>query len=332
MITHSVNTLELYKVCLAGTLAEFKKLINNDENDINFKYVNSQGNGYLHAVVLNYNIDPLDMIEMIRDLHAKNIDVNHVNNKGEHPVQYVLYSNNDVILLEFIKLNIDLNIKNNMGDSFVHIACTGSDIKMLTILTSIESVNINVQNNIGNFPIHITTLYGYIEKTLLLIERGANLECKNTMQLRPIHNICSNNNKILLQKFISLHVNLECVTNVLMRPIHYICNIGDLESLQMLINAHVNIECETIDKWRPIHFVCRYGTLDMFAVLLECKVDIECNNKYYMRPIHAACLNNSPKIKTALMDLNVDLSYNDMIVPDHLVGYNINYSNAFIIN
>jgi ankyrin repeat protein len=153
-----------------------------------------------------------------------------------------------------IKSCIDVNAKNNDGDTPLHLAC--SEFAEQTIEDEKEEIAVKIVK--------------------LLIQNGADVNALNDCLNTPLHLVCSFDiAKILIDNGANINVqNVDEET-----PLH---KIGDYEIAELLVErgANYNIPCN--NGWTVLH-----GTSYDFTNFLICKgVDVNIRDKFGNTPLH----------------------------------------------
>lgn len=82
--------------------------------------------------------------------------------------------------------NIALNVRN--GVHVLHVAaCYCKNKETLNILVNLPGIELNIRNNQGNTPISLAAVHGNLTLLKLLVEKGVSPHEENDFRLRPIH-------------------------------------------------------------------------------------------------------------------------------------------------
>ncbi len=155
------------------------------------------------------------------------------------------------------------------------------------------------------------------------IDLGFNLELKHK-GTKPIHFLCKNENKITLDTFkrlIDKGIDLESKDSEGNKPIHYLCHNYEISAniLKIFIDKGIDLESKDSDDNKPIHILCMYShtTVDTFKIFIDKGIDLESRNSNGYKPIHYLCEYGNNDTLTYFLDLNISLgdSNNYGIVP-----------------
>lgn len=149
--------------------------------DINSR--NRNGNTCLHLSMIaqSYEISEL--------LLRNGADVNARNRRGETCLHWLSTGTNHVFFPKrLFKLlsghGVDINARDIHGDTLLHQMCTGSD--GLTYFVRRSGLDLNAQNKNGETPLHVASQRGYKRAIVSLIERGAEINCRDNQGNTPL--------------------------------------------------------------------------------------------------------------------------------------------------
>ena len=207
------------------------------------------------------------------------------------------------IHLDIMKLlmiaGVDVNQKDNSGDSPIHYAASGKNIDIIKLLLN-KNANINEKNNKGYSPLHIATMMGNLDYVNILLDAGANINSTNNRGGSPLSLAAFNNNIDIVKKLVERG--------------------ADIHSTDILLG------------WTPIDNAICEGSLNIVKYLSEngaiitdnsFKVAIEegCVNvlKYFKKiglnaptnSIFTLIENNNPKLIILLSKMGSNLNYID---------------------
>jgi len=104
--------LDWVKICKEKGYVEITNAIDCGE-DLNL--TDEGGNGVLHLVVGNKNLDSESRIKIIRMLFVSGVDIDHKNRMGQTPLHCAFINSDPELVLALISLNADLDAEDNEG-------------------------------------------------------------------------------------------------------------------------------------------------------------------------------------------------------------------------
>eukprot|EP01121_Diplochlamys_sp_Union-15-3_P022080 TRINITY_DN9295_c0_g1_i1.p1 TRINITY_DN9295_c0_g1~~TRINITY_DN9295_c0_g1_i1.p1 ORF type:complete len:159 (-),score=38.22 TRINITY_DN9295_c0_g1_i1:31-507(-) len=93
---------------------------------------------------------------------------------------------------ELLKLQLDLNSRDELGNTALHYAAGAGHVLVVQHLTKSGKVNVNAQNNVGDTPLHKVAFKNpkrVVDVINLLISAGANIQLANKEGLVP-YDVC----------------------------------------------------------------------------------------------------------------------------------------------
>lgn len=157
---------------------EIAKLLIKHGAEINF--VNSNGLSLLHYAVLSGN---LDLIRFF--CQHPNISINNKNADGTSAAIAALLCNNEEALKCLIFEGIDLNVRDNSGQTIAHEVIKRGNLSILLILKN-AGVDFNVKSHNGITPMHIAAQKGRIDLIKALVSAKADINAQDYSNLSPL--------------------------------------------------------------------------------------------------------------------------------------------------
>ena len=111
-------------------------------------------------------------------------------------------------ILSLEKNIINLNYKDENGNTALHYACDEGNLKIVEILldANCETDNKNIKKET---PLHLSAKRGYFDISKRLIESGANLNAEDSEKNSPLHYVCRDNYIELLKYFLTKNPKLD---------------------------------------------------------------------------------------------------------------------------
>ena len=155
----------------AGSLTGVKVLLCNGANAC---IKDSEGcNALHHAVTCNRKL----ITQHLLGLPCASSLVTDVENNSLSPIHYALKESRSTLvalMVSVIKSQLK-NIKDSLGNNYLHLAANSGDAKALSILLDIPECHklLNETNNYGGTPLHVAASQGHIRSTEILLAHGA---------------------------------------------------------------------------------------------------------------------------------------------------------------
>lgn len=141
----------------------------------------------------------------------------------------------------------DSSITDMSGRSVVRVQDTsaGSD-KMPDQKTGIEPVV--PTDRYGNSPVHLAVLSDDVKLLNSLIDKGADLNIKNTLELSPVHLAAMSGNVSLVQNLVSRGADINIRGNSGYTPLHIAAEVNDVRMAEYLLSAGADKTVRTDQK------------------------------------------------------------------------------------
>lgn len=134
----------------------------------------------LHDLITNKNIKNIGKI-------LETVDINKKDNAGDTPLHIATRDKYDTGVDILLEKKADVNIQNYKGDTPLHIAARNKYDTGVNILLE-KKAGVNIQNYKGNTPLHIASHYKYSYGIEKLIDNGADVYIENNKSRTP-HNM-----------------------------------------------------------------------------------------------------------------------------------------------
>ncbi|MCX5636959.1 MAG: ankyrin repeat domain-containing protein, partial [Planctomycetota bacterium] len=241
----------LINACAGGQKDTLLFLLNQGAN---LNVLDNAGNNALHGAIM----DP-DSNETIRILIEHGLDVNHRNSQGQPPLFFL--ARNLVNLREghfnsaqtMIKAGADLNIRDNNGDTILHLAAKKGAPELVTFLIN-KGLDVNQTNNQG----------------LTAIQQILNLSC-----------VADNDQK---EEVVKILITNGANTNVFDQngymPLHDAVRLNLPKVVYFLVKNGADINAQSKNMETPLHVAVGHGYSPVIKVLLEAGARRDILNKY----------------------------------------------------
>jgi len=144
------------------------------QNRLNINYYDEDiGETLLHLAIRRHNY------KLVKLLIALDCNINNINVNGETPILLSLKLGYNKISELLIKNNCCLLLTDNVNKSVLHNAILYSSDYIVELLLNNRNININIRDQDGNSALHLTCFNENINKAKLLINRGIDINVLN---------------------------------------------------------------------------------------------------------------------------------------------------------
>lgn len=264
-------------------------------------------------------------------------------------IAFSVIKKNNTTLVKFLLDNgIDVNSKDNKGNTLLHIACENGQSSMIDELNNYLP-NVDLQNNDGNTPLHLAVLNNNLNCVQKMITLNANKEIKNNRKKTPLtfsiekdfkpiydylvsngsqvtsddswgssilHHAAKNGNKDLLISYISANSdNKYTLLNKRDRngntPLYIAVYNNQLEFVKELITQGANVNIYNYTITYPLHVAVLKGNLDIVKELCENGAIIDIKNKQDNTPLKLSILKDKETIADYLLTKGANINIID---------------------
>jgi ankyrin repeat protein len=264
--------ISLFKLLKDHAWENFKKLLNNSDQDIDINMRDEQ-NEYLLTYAILFN--KIDIIELLIEKGAK-IDI--VDNE-ERSILYICikYGYIDTIKYfinknkESIGINI-LDIRDRLQKIPLHYAIQKKNLDVIKILLEAGS-NSNIYENNGYNALHLAIFTRNID-------------------------ICK-----LVIKYIG-NINARCNTGE--TALHIACNLRIIEISKLLIENDININIpDTVHEFTALHYIATTNQIELFKYIIKKKeIDINAQDVFGNTGLHYAIIEENYPIVYEIIKLD----------------------------
>ncbi|KAK6169341.1 hypothetical protein SNE40_020414 [Patella caerulea] len=188
---------------------------------------------------------------------VKGLNIAALNKRNETPLHAAIISEKDDTAMTLINKMENLDIRDDDGSTFVHLAVVYCSSKVLESLLE-RGADTNSINQLGETPLHIAAKTNNAEAAKVLIEKGCNVNSKCPDGNTPLHIAAKTNNaeaaKVLIEK--GCNVNSKCPDGN--TPLHFAAKNGSLEVVNILLRHHgVESEASNKDRYTALYYASR---------------------------------------------------------------------------
>uniref|UniRef100_A0A6P7GX78 Uncharacterized protein LOC114344022 n=1 Tax=Diabrotica virgifera virgifera TaxID=50390 RepID=A0A6P7GX78_DIAVI len=213
----------------------------------------------------------------------------------------------EVIML--INAGKSVNINDNNGNTPLHIAVIKNNLEILNQLLSIDDVKIDEKNHSEETPLTLATQNGNIGAVRMLISKGADVNCRNSVGLSPLHISVENPELMEILILNGASVDLPDV-DYEQTPLHLAVEKECLETVRKLLSYGADVNFQDIDGESPLHKSVKCTRLAELLVLHGADIDLpDFNNRN--TPLHIAAEKECVETVCMLLYYGADANINN---------------------
>ncbi|KAL6617761.1 ankyrin repeat-containing domain protein [Neocallimastix sp. 'constans'] len=261
-----VNLISLGKNGIGLSREAFVQLLNDSYSKINVDATDGKLNTPLILACLKGHY------QIAKVLISYKANVNKDNVKENRPLFFACFSNNVQIAKLLLDTNkIEINHKNNDGDTELSIACINDNPELIHLLMD-HQADINTINQKGYSPIHVATINNKLETLKALHERGADFNSDNSIGNQCFSLASINGYREIMDYLVSLNVDYNHTNNSGDSALHQCCILQKVDMVKYILNLdRVVIDVPNSYGFTPFLIACKKNSLELVKIFLEHK-------------------------------------------------------------
>ncbi len=150
---------------------------------------------------------------------------------------------------------------------------------------------INKADGSGWTALLIATSHNHREIAQILVDAGADLNCKDEYGWQPVHHAAGKDYTGMLQILVKAGAIVNCKDGQGWQPIHYAARDGHTGIVEILVKAGSDVNCNNDNGVQPIHHAAYYGHTAVIELLLQAGASINAKD---------SCKKQTPLIRAAI--------------------------------
>lgn len=187
-----------------------------------------------------------------------------------------------------------MSFQDEEGNTPLHLAVRERRRNFVHLLLK-ERANVNILNAEASSPLHMAAICCKTEQSILtdLIQSGAKLNQTNPFGQTPLLIACDRTHDRLVRLLLEFGANPNCRDISGQTPLHY-CNRLDYVTVQLLLDAGAPLNTPDTAKRRPLHILAGDRLTDSWRasaiaeLLLQFKAKIDVRDGYRRTPLMVA--------------------------------------------
>jgi hypothetical protein len=180
----------------------------------------------------------------------------------------------DPLAEELISQGLDLNLRDENGDTPLHLAVKKNNLKIVQSLLE-EGADPNLKDALGFTPLHLSTQQDFDQISKLLLQSGAD-----------VHSESNGGNT----------------------PTYFAIQEGNLDFVKMVCIDEAGVNTSNSIQQTPLHVASEFGKLEIVKYLVDTGAEINAKNKYSRTPLHAALYQDNDQIANYLVKRGAEVS------------------------
>ncbi|XP_018570188.1 uncharacterized protein LOC108910146 [Anoplophora glabripennis] len=178
-------------------------------------------------------------------------------------------SRNTLNDLKFLTRKAGMNIKNEIGDTPMHSAVKGCNLKMVKFLTE-HGANVKSRNNYGGTPLHLAVVRDALDIVEYLVQHGAYVNVRNNKNLTALHLAASYGQLDIVNKLMKHSSDINCKEQYGRTALHLAAERGKIDIVKYLVQGGADVNVRDIRGCTAMQLAKERGELDTVKYLTEC--------------------------------------------------------------
>ena len=298
------NNTPLIMAALEGREEVVSLLLNNDFGcDVNVKGVSGQS--FLHIACQKGYVDFIKtaIVKCKADVNAQDL------NKNTPLMVAALMGRKEVVsLLLNNDFGCDVNVKNYLGQSFLHIACQKGFVDFLKTAVVKYKADINAQDHKNNTPLMVAALMGREEVVSLLLNNdfGCDVNVKVVSGQSFLHIACQKGYVDFLKTaVVKYKADINAQDHKNSTPLMVAALMGREEVVSLLLNNDFgcDVNVKVVSGQSFLHIACQKGYVDFLkTAIVKYKADINARDLNKNTPLMVAALEGREEVVSLLLN------------------------------
>ena len=201
---------------------------------------------------------------------------------------------------------VDLNIKNNNGETSLHLMA-GRGAKEIIRLLHQFGVDLNIQNDGGETPLHYAVKRGHKDTVQLLHDLGADFSVKDDRGETLLYYAVTYEKKNIIQLLHKLGADLNIQNDSGQTPLLYATHRGYTDIVRLLYELGADLNSEDFIGGSALYYAIKHGYKDIVRLLHELGVDLNKVDRHNKTALYYAIQYRQTDIVRLLFELDMSV-------------------------
>ncbi|KAJ5283335.1 hypothetical protein N7505_001315 [Penicillium chrysogenum] len=207
--------------------------------------------------------------------------------------------------VEVARLLHDIEIPSGWVATPLYSASVNGHTDIVRLLLD-HGANVDCRNQSGWTPINAAADEGFLEIVELLIEKGADFEIPTSWGRTALYNASMNGHTEIVRLLLDHGANVDCQNQSGWTPINAAADEGFLEIVELLIVKGADFEIPTSWGRTALYNASMNGHTEIVRLLLDHGANVDCRNQSGWTPINAAADEGFLEIVELLIEKGAD--------------------------
>lgn len=228
---------------------------------------------------------------------------------GGTPLSYAYLSRNEQIIDLLLQKKNKADFENDIINLLFSALEKGhEEVVELVLKTTSTRINLNAENEKGQTPLFCAAYYGHTAVIKVLLERGADPNCRDRMNQTPLLYAAEQNDVAMAKALLERGADPNCKNNDHETPLLCATKGGHLEAVEILLKEGADPNCKKNNHETPLLFAARMGNIEAVKALLEGGADSKHGDKSGRTPLSYAAGYGHEEVVEALLEGGANLN------------------------
>ena len=183
------------------------------------------------------------------------------------------------IVQMLLEHGVSVNVRNNMGQTPLHLAASKNRLTVVKTLTEADGVDINITDNAGNTPLYTAVESGRHYAAAILISAGACADILNKEGIAAIHKAACFRDAWILKLLLAKGASTETKDASKQTPLHWACRCGFEEPVNVLLAAGASVNAKNVKGETPLYLAGKGGHTIILQKLIDAGSKVSARKK-----------------------------------------------------
>jgi ankyrin repeat protein len=173
-------------------------------------------------------------------------------------------------LIEAIERGDDLNVRNKLGETLLHVSVRNNFFDIVSILID-AGAGLNIKDKTGQTPLHMAAVSRYGISFRLLVNAGADLDARTQTGQSPLYLLAQEN--YLRRAHMTLEhvkgIDVEAKTIRDQTPLHAALSRGHVKMVRLLLGYGASVMAKTTDGDSALNIAVKHGNKESVELIID---------------------------------------------------------------
>ncbi|NXN97510.1 ASB3 protein, partial [Rhinopomastus cyanomelas] len=245
-------------------------------------------------------------VKMLRKLIKQGYSIDVPDNRGWVPIHEAAAHNSSQCLKLLVRAAPSddyINSKTFEGLCALHLSARHGSLECIRILLE-AGADPNEFNTEATTPLFLAVENEHIDVVKFLLQHGANVDGSHSISgWNSLHQASFQGSVDIMEVLLENGADMECKDDFGITPLFVAAQYGKLETLSLLVSHGAEVNCQATDRATPLLIAAQEGHTKCVELLLAKGADpnLYCNEDDWQLPIHAAAEMGHPEVLELLI-------------------------------